>query len=53
MLRHILLALGENGSSEGLYNERVGEIANAISGNARRQPGKEFNISVPEVVRKR
>jgi chemotaxis protein CheX len=28
----------------------VGEVANTISGNARRDYGKEFVISVPEVV---
>lgn len=53
MLRHILLALGENDTSDELYNDLVGEIANTISGNARRQLGSEFNISVPEIIRDR
>lgn len=51
MLRHILLVLGENDSGDELYTDLVGEIANIISGNARRNLGSEFNISVPEVVR--
>ena len=50
MLRHILLVLGENDSGDELYTDLVGEIANIISGNARRNLGSEFNISVPEVV---
>lgn len=51
MLRHILLSLGENGNNDDLYSDLVGEIANIISGNARRKLGSDFNISVPEVVR--
>jgi chemotaxis protein CheX len=51
MLRHILLSLGENATNEELYTDLVGEIANIISGNARRKLGSDFNISVPEVVR--
>lgn len=51
MLRHILLALGENSSNDDLYCDLVGEIANTISGNARRQLGSEFSISVPDVIR--
>lgn len=53
MLRHILLALGESASNDELYSDLVGEIANTISGNARRQLGSEFNISVPKVIRER
>jgi chemotaxis protein CheX len=51
MLRHILLSLGENANTDELYSDLVGEIANIISGNARRKLGSDFNISVPEVVR--
>lgn len=51
MLRHILLVLGESETGDELYTDLVGEIANIISGNARRNLGSEFNISVPEVVR--
>ena len=51
MLRHILLSLGENGNNDELYSDLVGEIANIISGNARRKLGSDFNISVPDVVR--
>ena len=50
MLSHILLALGEKNSDDETYNDLVGEIANTISGNARRSLGSEFNISVPEIV---
>ena len=50
MLHHILLALGENNVNEELYNDLVGEIANTISGNARRFLGSDFNISVPDVI---
>jgi len=51
MLRHILLSLGENGNDDELYSDLIGEIANIISGNARRTLGSNFNISVPEVIR--
>lgn len=51
MLRHILLSLGENGNDDELYSDLIGEIANIISGNARRKLGSNFNISVPDVVR--
>lgn len=51
MLRHILHSLGENANNEELYSDLVGEIANIISGNARRKLGSDFNISVPQVVR--
>lgn len=51
MLHHILLALGENGITDELYNDLVGEITNTISGNARRELGSEFRISVPDIVR--
>lgn len=50
MLRHILMSLGENGNDDKLYSDLIGEIANIISGNARRKLGSEFNISVPEVI---
>jgi len=51
MLRHILLSLGENGNDDELYSDLIGEIANIISGNARRKLGSDFNISVPKVIR--
>lgn len=51
MLRHILLSLGENGNDDVLYSDLIGEIANIISGNARRKLGSNFNITVPDIVR--
>lgn len=53
MLHHILLALGENKGSDDLYNDLVGEIANTISGNARRELGSDFIISVPDILKGR
>lgn len=50
LLRHLLLSLGEKGSSEELLVDLVGEVANTISGNARSEFGSEFMISVPMVV---
>lgn len=51
MLRHILLANGEAQASAELMADIVGEVANTISGNARRHFGSEFEISVPKVYR--
>lgn len=53
MLHHILLALGESQSNDELYNDLVGEIANTISGNARKVLGSDFVISVPDILRGR
>ncbi len=50
LLKHLLLSIGENDTSEGNIIDIVGEVANTISGNARREFGKEFMISVPVVV---
>jgi len=50
MLHHILLALGESQSTEELYKDLVGEIANTISGNARKELGSEFTISIPDIL---
>lgn len=47
MLRHILLHLGEPDYNEDNCLDLVGEIANTLSGNARRHFGEHFMISVP------
>lgn len=49
MLSHILLKQGEQDRSPELMADIVGEVANTISGNARRAFGQEFLISVPSV----
>jgi chemotaxis protein CheX len=49
MLRHILLRHGENAIDTGFMKDVVGEVANVISGNARRTFGDRFVISVPSV----
>lgn len=49
MLSHILLKQGEADRSPELMADIVGEVANTISGNARRHFGQEFLISVPSV----
>lgn len=49
MLRHLLLSLGESDTGAGQMFDLVGEVANTLSGNARRQFGQQFMISVPVV----
>lgn len=51
MLRHILMVNGETRANSEFMADVVGEVANTISGNARRFFGSEFEISVPEVFR--
>lgn len=50
MLKHLIISLGEPDTSESNMVDLVGELANTISGNARRELGKNFMISVPVVV---
>ncbi|WP_373092066.1 chemotaxis protein CheX [Zhongshania sp.] len=50
MLKHLMMSLGEPDTSEANMIDLVGEVANTISGNARRELGKDFMISVPVVV---
>jgi len=50
MLKHLILSLGENNTSEENMIDMVGEVANTLSGNARRELGRDFMISVPMVV---
>jgi chemotaxis protein CheX len=49
MLRHILLSNGETEIDAHYMADVVGEVANVISGNARRVFGHDFAISVPEL----
>lgn len=50
MLRLLLLVQGETETTDQNYSDLVGEIANTLSGNARRDLGKDFMISVPIVL---
>lgn len=51
MLRNLLLRLGEADVSEANLADLVGEVANTISGNARKTFGADFGISVPVVIK--
>lgn len=51
LLKHLLLSLGENDTSEANLQDMIGEVSNTLSGNARRELGKDFVISVPAVIR--
>lgn len=50
LLKGLLSALGEADASPANQADLVGEVANTISGNARRVFGSQFNISVPTIV---
>ncbi|WP_153109817.1 chemotaxis protein CheX [Propionivibrio limicola] len=50
LLRQLLLHVGESDVSDKNLGDLVGEVANIISGNARRHFGPDFMISVPVVV---
>lgn len=50
MLRNILQVMGETDQSITLLKDLIGEIANTVSGNARRDFGEEFVISPPVIV---
>ncbi|MEO0369209.1 MAG: chemotaxis protein CheX [Pseudomonadota bacterium] len=49
LVRHLILSLGEQDTSEEMMKDTVGEVANTLSGNARKELGQEFIISVPRV----
>lgn len=51
LLRELLLHVGESDLSQNNLADLAGEIANTISGNARREFGHDFMISVPVVVK--
>ncbi len=50
MLTVLLMRMQETDTSDANIRDLVGEVANTISGNARRDFGKQFAISVPTVV---
>ncbi len=50
LLKVLLLSMGESDTSKDNMCDMVGEVANTISGNARRDFGSDFMISVPIVV---
>jgi chemotaxis protein CheX len=50
MLTVLLMKMHENDFSHEMMRDLVGEVANTISGNARRDFGRDFVISVPNVV---
>jgi len=50
MLTVLLMRMGETELTEENMADLVGEVANTISGNARRDFGKDFLISVPQVI---
>jgi len=50
MLRYLVLSLGEKEADPDLVRDVIGEVANTISGNARRSFGPGFMISVPLLV---
>jgi chemotaxis protein CheX len=50
MLTVLLMRMQETDTSDENIRDLVGEVANTISGNARRDFGKNFVISVPVVI---
>ena len=50
MLTVLLMRMQETDTSDENIKDLVGEVANTISGNARRSFGRQFNLSVPTVV---
>jgi chemotaxis protein CheX len=50
MLSVMLMRMQETDMSHENLCDLVGEIANTLSGNARRDFGQQFQISVPEVI---
>lgn len=50
LVKHLLLQMGEPDTCAEHVFDLVGEVANTISGNARGEFGKAFNISVPIVI---
>jgi len=50
MLTVLLMRMQETDTGDANMRDLVGEVANTISGNARRDLGKGFVISVPNVI---
>lgn len=51
MVKRLLVLMGEPDVSEANMMDLVGEVANTIAGNARKNFGERFEISVPIVIR--
>lgn len=51
LLSFILDSMGETDKSDENYIDLAGEVANTIAGNARKEFGSEFHISVPLVFK--
>ncbi len=51
LVRHLILSFGETDTSESMISDTIGEVANTLSGNARKHLGAGFNISTPKVSR--
>ncbi len=49
LLHSVLQSMGETDNSEAIYLDLAGEVANTIAGNARKEFGPEFHISVPSI----
>jgi chemotaxis protein CheX len=52
MLTVLLMRMQETDTSEENIKDLIGEVANTISGNARRDFGKSFVISIPTIIAK-
>lgn len=50
MMRHVLTTMKEHNQCEENLLDAVGEIANTISGNARKHFGEHMEISIPEKI---
>ncbi len=50
LLKRILLSHGELELGDEFMRDLVGEIANTLAGNARRELGADFHISIPRVI---
>jgi chemotaxis protein CheX len=53
LLSHVLLLMGERDYSDASHRDIVGEIANQMSGYARRHFGESMEISPPRVLTER
>lgn len=53
MLTRIVNGMGDTETTTEILSDLVGEIANTISGNARKALGSNFNISVPSVLKEK
>ncbi len=50
LVKHLILSLGDDDMSDQMIEDTVGEVANTLSGNARKELGRDFIISVPKVI---